>query len=1250
MTELLVPLDPPSLQITLPVTDRRAVTGRGEALTYAELDARVERLARDLGTRGTRPGDRVAVDRRPSVDAVVTVLAVLRIRALPVPSDLEDVEEFSLLPEGEISFEGLDELAARLDETARGGWACSSGALLWPAFLMAGAELHVADAAAMATPARLRDWLLAGKITHAVVDGPLDGVHWPAGRPRPELIVPEAESPGRFEPFPLTDTQQAYWIGRSDAVELGGVGCHGYWEWEGEGLDVPRFEAAWRTVVRRHDALRTVILPDGLQQVLKDPPEYDIPVLDLRALPEEEAEERAAGLREELAHRMIPADRFPLWDVRVTLLPGGRVRLHLGLDLLIIDAWSYFQILVPDLVSAYCDPDRQPAPPGLRFRDYALALEEWRRTSEEYRTSRSYWLDRIDDLPPAPRLPQAPGPVPEKIRFTRREFSLDAGRWAVLKGRAAALSVTPSGLLLTAFAEVLRAWSAEDELTVNVPLFDRAPIHPDVERVIGDFTTTSLLAVTETGGTFADRARALQGRLWADLEHRHFSGVQVMRELATRRGVASRAAFPVVATILLGQPPRHFHTALGEAVYTSTQTPQVTLDMQVAEVAGELRLSWDSVDEVFPPGVLPDMFGAFTGLLERLVDDEETLALEYVPLIPGHQRELMRAMNATAGPEPDRLLHAPVGEHARVRPSAPAVISGDVRLTYAELDRRVNQVGRRLRDLGAEPGGLVAIVMRKGWEQIVAAHGVLSSGAAYLPVDPAVPAERLRFLLEDGEVSVVLTQSVLDDALDWPEGVHRLCVDVDFDDVDPSPLDPAQRPDDLAYVIYTSGSTGRPKGVMVEHRGAANTIDDVNERFGVGPDDRCLAVSDLHFDLSVYDVFGIIAAGGCAVMPAPSDHPDPEHWADLVRAEGVTFWNSVPALLELLVAQAEGTGGLPSLRTAILAGDWIPVDLPGRLRALAPGVLVVASGGPTETCVWSVVNPLDGEDGEDVSLPSIPYGRPMTNQRYHVLDSRGRPRPVWVPGEMYVASEVGLARGYWRDPERTAERFSPVPGLEPRAYATGDLGRLLPDGSLEILGRTDFQVKIQGHRIELGEIEAALAGHPSVDRAVAVAAGQRLVAFVTGDDPDPEELRGRLAGLLPAYMVPATVKVLDALPLTRNGKVDRLALGERAGTAAPDVQSGPPEGPVEEIVALLWCELLGLESVGRGDHFFRLGGNSLIATRVIARLRELFGVELSLRVVFTGPTVADTAAALLADPDDAARVLAMCEILRDLED
>ncbi|MEW9532626.1 amino acid adenylation domain-containing protein [Microbispora sp. NPDC049125] len=1080
--------------------------------------------------------------------------------------------------------------------------------------------------------------------------------------PRPKQTGIVARPEDAHLPFPLTDTQQAYWIGRSDAVEFGNVGCHGYWEWESTGLDVERFRRAWAAVVRRHEMLRAVILPDGTQRVLTDVPEYEIPVLDLRSEEPEAAEARAAELRDELSHRVLPADRWPLWDVRLTLLPGGRVRLHLGLDLLIIDAWSYFHILVPDLVTAY-DADSPDAlqPLDVTFRDYVLATSgEVLDASEDYQRSKAYWLKRLDaGLPAAPDLPRAPAGTPSTGRFTRRQHQLPVEDWSRLQARGKAASLTPSGIVVAVFAEVLRTWSRSDQFTINFPLFNRLPLHPSINDLIGDFTTTSLLAVEKTDGTFEDRAKSIQAQLWTDLEHRHFGGVRVMRELARRSGGVVRAAFPVVVTSLLGQPARHFTTSLGTAVHTSTQTPQVTIDFQVSEVEGRLEFSWDTLDEVFPPGMVEDMFGSYCRLLERLAADPSAWHEEWFNLVPRHQLDQREQANRTAVEMPELLLHTSVARHAATRPDAVAVVSGDRRLTYAELDRRVNQVGRVLREAGARPNRLVAVVMEKGWEQIVAAHGVLASGAAYLPIDPSVPAGRLHALLDDGQVELVLTQSRVDSRLDWPVGPRRFLVDRDFDTADGSPLEPVQQPADLAYVIYTSGSTGKPKGVMVDHRGAANTILDINRRFGVGPGDRCIAVSGLHFDLSVYDTFGIVEAGGAVVMPEPYDVPDPAAWAALVRDERVTFWNSVPALIEVLVNHLEGLPDagdvLAPLRLAVLAGDWIPVTLPDRLRALARDVRVIGSGGPTETCVWSVIYPIEEVDPD---WASIPYGKPMSNQRYHVLDDKLRPRPVWVPGQIHIGSPVGLAHGYWRDEERTAAKFFPLPGTGERVYASGDMGRYLPDGNIEILGREDFQVKIQGYRIELGEIEAALADHPAVDRAVVVAAGatrhsRRLVAFITtvaGEAPDIAEVQRFAAETLPSYMVPGTVVPLDAMPLTGNGKVDRLtltAMAEDAGSTKT-TEFVPPQSALEQAVAWLWSDLLQVEQVGLDDHFFQLGGDSVKATALVGRVRELFGAELGLRTVFAEPTLSQICEALANDPVTGEQTLAIAEAMQGL--
>jgi amino acid adenylation domain-containing protein len=450
-------------------------------------------------------------------------------------------------------------------------------------------------------------------------------------------------------------------------------------------------------------------------------------------------------------------------------------------------------------------------------------------------------------------------------------------------------------------------------------------------------------------------------------------------------------------------------------------------------------------------------------------------------------------------------------------------------------------------------------------------------------------------------------------------------------------------PDDLAYVIFTSGSTGLPKGVMIDHHGALNTVADVNDRFGVGPDDRALALSSLSFDLSVYDIFGPLAVGGAVVMPDAGAHRDPAAWLELLETARVTLWNSVPALMELLVEHMsvkEATS--TTLRLVMLSGDWLPVTLPDRIRRVLGGPEVVSLGGATEASIWSILYPI-GEVPAD--WPSIPYGRPMRNQTFHVLDDMLRPRPTGVPGQLYIGG-VGLAQGYLRDEAKTKASFIVHPATGQRLYRTGDLGRFLPSGDIEFLGREDFQVKVQGYRIELGEIETAITQHPRIRAAVAVVQGEprgakRLVAFVVPQTAHevPQDLRDFLGGKLPRYMVPDVYVEIDALPLTANGKVDRRALvvpEQAAEEAGPPYEA--PRTPVEEVVAEVWADMLKVERVGVHDNFFALGGDSLMAMRAVVHLRKALGTELPIRVLFDGQTLEDTARVvedhLLAEIED----------------
>jgi amino acid adenylation domain-containing protein len=1050
-------------------------------------------------------------------------------------------------------------------------------------------------------------------------------IHLPTIRPNPSQ---------RYVPFPLTDVQQAYWVGQSGFFELGGVATHGYLELESVDLDLERFSRAWQRLIDRHDMLRAIVHPDGQQQVLEQLPPYPIALLDLRGQDTEMMSTHLAEVRQQMSHQLFRTDQWPLFELRASRLDDHRTRLHISFHALIADAWSW-QILGRELSECYQNPDVSLAPLELSFRDYVMA-ELALRSSEDYQRSQNYWWERLSTLPPAPELPLMESPSSlTHHRFVPRSATLGTQTWQQLKQRAIRVGATPSGVLLAAFAEILATWSKSPHFTLNLTLFNRLPLHPQVNDIVGDFTSLTLLEVKHSAQeTFAARVRRLQEQLWDDLDHRYVNGVQVQRELARKQGGPPRATMPVVFSSALtlekqGAQQGSPWSWLGTRVYSITQTPQVWLDHQVYEQAGAMVFNWDAVEELFPPGLLDEMFDAYCQLLHRLAHEEERWQEQTFQLVPRAQLEQRALVNATEAPLPAGLLQTGFAAQVPQRAQQPAVIAAERTLTYEELARRSNQVGHQLRHLGVEPNTLVAVVMEKGWEQIVGVLGILQAGAAYLPIDAGLPRERLWYLLKHGEVRVALTQSHLNETLEWPEPLLRLCLDSnELEDVDDQPLEPVQRPEDLAYVIYTSGSTGLPKGVMINHQGAVNTIVDINHRFGVGPQDRVLALSSLSFDLSVYDIFGTLAAGGTIVIPAAAAMRDPAHWTALMVRERITLWNSVPALMEMLVDYlANRSLKLPgALRLVLLSGDWIPVTLPGQIKSLAGGVEVVSLGGATEASIWSILYPIETFDP---TWKSIPYGRPMVNQRFHVFNESLEPSPVWVPGQLYIGG-IGLARGYWRDEAKTTASFFIHPKTGERLYRTGDLGRYLPNGSIEFLGREDFQVKIQGYRIELGEIEAALLQNPAVRATVVTVAAEpprnkRLVAYVVPQQdatPSSSELRQFLHERLPDYMVPASFVLLDTLPLTPNGKVDRMALPAIAqAPSAPAQAVKAARTPIITRIAQVAASVLHSDELDPEINLLDFGANSVDMIRIVNRLELVLGFRPKLDEFFRFPTI-----------------------------
>ncbi|WP_331739077.1 amino acid adenylation domain-containing protein (plasmid) [Streptomyces sp. NBC_00727] len=1050
---------------------------------------------------------------------------------------------------------------------------------------------------------------------------------------RTEARVPgtvPADPERRYEPFPLTDVQRAYWLGRDPDFVLGGVASYWYWEFESDRVDLDRLEAAWNTLVRRHEMLRAVLDGDGGQRILPEVPYYRFTVTRTT----EAGHEEAVTALGDMAQQVLDVTSWPLFDVRAVQRDDGRTVFGVGFDYVVLDALSIMTIFT-ELNTLYADPGRELPPLELSFRDYLLA----QRTDPAAKArDEAYWLEAIEELPPAPALPTALDPERvDRPRFTRDEFRIDAATWEKLRRRTADEALTASMVVAAAFAEVLAVWSAETSTTLNLTVFDRQDVHPQVNQVVGDFTSLLLLGHhSSPGRSWADTVRRLQEQAWQGIEHRNVSATWVLQQLARRSG-GGQMLMPVVFTSTLGVSAgfKDLTFGFGELRRGLSQSPQVALDCQVVERDGGLSVNWDHVEGLYSPGVIPAALEAMRRLLVALADSDWSRPAPPIAL-PETQAAVRAEANATAVPRVARTLHEPVLGIARRTPGAVAVRtpSGEA-MTYAELAGRVLTVAGHLVSLGARPGETVVVSLPKGPDQVVAVLGVLAAGCAYVPVGVEQPAARRNRIVRSAGARLALVADRPASGGDWDGAVRPVPVAEASAAVplaEPVSVDPGQ----LAYVIYTSGSTGEPKGVEITHEAAANTIDDVNARHGVGPADVALQVSALDFDLSVYDLFGLLAVGGTVVTLTEDVRREAAVWARLAAEHGVTVWNTVPTLLDMLLVACESGVSLPALRVAIVSGDWVGLDLCDRLRADAPNALLVAMGGATEASIWSNAHEVTAVDPAWVS---VPYGRPLGNQRFRVVDPHGRDRPDFVPGELWIGGS-GVALGYRGDPDRTAASFVTAGGE--RWYRTGDLGRYHPSGALEFLGRRDHQVKVRGHRIELGEIETGLRELPGVAGAVAwvdVSAGvHRLAAVATperGAEPAAAgKLLAALAERLPAHMLPEHLTVVERLPLNANAKVDRAAVARTYGlrhTAREPGVDDRPRGDTERAVAEVWAELLEAPGAGRGDDFFGLGGDSLTATRMIQQFTTRFGVELTLRQLFNHPTIAGIAAVLDAE-------------------
>jgi amino acid adenylation domain-containing protein/non-ribosomal peptide synthase protein (TIGR01720 family) len=1057
--------------------------------------------------------------------------------------------------------------------------------------------------------------------------------------------------------YSLTSVQRVIWLDQKFGSESPVYNIGGYLEIQAR-IDREIFGSALDRLVAECDALRTVIVEqEGV------PYQYFTPhstvasgYEDFSGIADPAGE--AQKWMEEQTRIPLLLDGGPLYLFCLIRVEEDRYFWYFKFHHLIIDGWS-ISLLVKRLSVLYTAMSAGEPVSATGVSSYVNCI----RQDQEYTKSPSfladekYWLEKYSSLPqPLSFLKEFGNPSESRFPSSRRTFTINSAEYKKSLSHLSATGVSGFHLFLGLLYTYFSRLHGQRDLVIGIPVLNRSGIIH--KNTVGLYTSVMPLRLSFGDDiTFADLLIGIKNELRQSFRYQkypvdelyskiklHASGEKALFNITLSYQEHDYTAFfNGSRSIIHSLPNFHEQSVLAVQVGKYYEDSDVSVDLDHSNKIWGSR-SAELLEERFRHLLrdIPSLCG------QRLKDIELVTPSERKLLISGFNQTRLSFGEGS-------LIHELFEEQVRRNPGHTAVVFGGQELSYEALNKRANQLAATLRENGAGPGALIGVVCERSPEMIITLLGILKSGAAYVPVETYFPVARIQKIFSSLEIRhIVATGSCM-------HLVDELCKDmpslrnVYLTDLSEAPGSAAggtvafhTAPDikarnssnllrlntssDLAYIIFTSGSTGTPKGVVIQHRPVINLIEWVNSTFGVGPTDRLLFVTSICFDLSVYDIFGILAAGATIHMATREDIANPDSLAEILEKEPVTFWDSAPAVLQQLASYLENEKERfrqSPLRLVFLSGDWIPVSLPGKVKETFRKSRVVSLGGATEATIWSNWYPV-GDVYPD--WPSIPYGKPIQNARYYILDGNLSPCPAGIPGDLYIGGEC-LAAGYANDPALSSAKFLEDPFFgdgSHRMYKTGDLARWHSDGNMEFLGRADLQVKIRGYRIELGEIESRLNAHPLIKEAVVTdkqetvggASHKYLCAYYTGEtELDPSDLRGFLATELPDYMIPSYFIRIEKIPLTSNGKLDRKALPDPATGSASVDQYVAPSGNTEKTLADLWQDVLCIERAGVNDNFFLSGGHSLKATVLAAKIQKAFNVRITLKELFDNPTV-----------------------------
>lgn len=1028
--------------------------------------------------------------------------------------------------------------------------------------------------------------------------------------------------------IPLSHAQEQVWLHAQLAPELPLYNEPVTIHYSGP-LDVPTLERSFNEILRRHEAWRTafVVIDGQPWQEVNNELSVNLPVVDLRGVPEQERDATAIAIATDDARIPIDLSHAPLFRTRLIRLRDDEHRLYLALSHIIFDGVAIYRVFLPELSAlykAYSTGQTSPLPEiAIQYPDFAF----WERTTFTHETLAKdveYWRQRLSGSLPELYVPtDRPRKRQQTFRGSMHPFRLNSAFTAELRSFCRTEGVSLFSVLLAGFAALLYRYSGEERIPIGSVTAGRN--RPETQPLLGYFLNTVVLPADLSGNpTFRELVqRARQGTIDA-LDHDHVPFEHLVRELRPQRDPSRNPFFQALFSL---EPPMPEVDPAWQLTQmdVDTGTTKYDLYLELDERADEVLARFHYSTDLFNRDTIIRMVSHWQRLLKKGVADSSTRLADLPILSREEQEQITVDWNRTQHSYPQLCIHQLFELQADRSPDAVAVATQTAKLTYRELNERSNQLASYLVRRGVGSEIPVGLCLNRGPEMVVALMGVLKAGGAYVPLDPRFPDDRLAAVLDDVKPRCVLTDSSLHRQI---FNANPILMDADWNAIALESTENIQRnltPRNLAYVMYTSGSTGRPKGVPVEHRSVVNLLSSIQREPGLSPEDVLLAVTTLSFDIAGLEIFLPLISGARVFLAGLQDVVDGGRLRELLSESGATFMQATPTTWRLLIAA--GWQGSSNLKI-LCGGEELSPDLAKELVLRSRSVWNVY--GPTESTIWSSAYHVKGDEEG-----TLPIGRPLANTFIYILDAHRNPVPVNSSGEIYIGGD-GVARGYVNRPDLTAQYFVPNPFLrdQSRLYRTGDLGRFRANSEIEYLGRSDGQIKLRGQRVELGEIEAVLGSHPAVSQSIVLLAGQgeehRLLAYVVLKDgaavPDAGELRRILRAKLPEHMVPAIFSRIQGIPLLPSGKVNRVALAASAVVPFTDKEEFvAPRNDREAKLADIWRELLNLEHVGIEQNFFELGGHSLLVLQLTARIRRAFEVELLARSVFEAPTIAGLA-------------------------